>query len=183
MALSPKHSKVVDGFVAGLSKKEAMLKAGYSKSTATTRPNDVFGREDVNNEIQRRLALAAHRSDMSLDWVVERLKDIADANIGDMIDVYSDGTAKLNLLKMTPALRRAISKFTVDSYTEGRGANSQKVKRVQINVSDKLKALELLVRHLGLSKEKQSLEISGEVSMVEALQRGRSRAGLDGGNS
>lgn len=176
--IKPKHRKVIDGYMKGMSKKEAMIAAGYSESMARTRANDVFGRPEIIAEMSRRQNLAAHRSDVGLDWIVERLKSIADANIGDMIDVYSDGTAKINLSKMNDDMRRALSKFSVDSYTEGRGKNAQEVKRVRVDFSDKLKALELLVRHLGLSKEKQQIEVSGEVSLAEALQQGRDRARL-----
>ncbi len=181
MALTAKRRKVIDAYMKCFNKKQALLEAGYSESMATTSANTVFGDPAVQAEIQRRQNLATHRSDITLDWIIKRLKDIADANVGDMIDVFSDGTAKINLLKMTPELRRAITKFSVDSYTEGRGKNSQEVKRVRVDVADKLKALELLVRHLGLSKEKVAVELSGEASLIEQLHKGRSQAGLDGG--
>ncbi len=178
MSLSPKHRKVIDAYMKGMTKKAAMLEADYSVSTAATRSNDVFGRDDVKSEILRRQNLASHRSDITLDWITNKLKAILDADIGDMLDIYSDGSAKYNFNKMTPALRVALSKFSVDSYTEGRGAVAQEVKRMRVDFADKVKAAELLIRHLGLSKEKASLEISGEVSMVDAIQRGRARAGL-----
>jgi len=181
MTLSPKHRKVVDAYMKGATKKQAMLDAGFSPSTARTRPNDVFGRPEVISEIQRRQSLASHRSDVTLDWIVQRLKAIADANIGDMLDIYSDGSAKINFNKLTPELRIALSKFDADSYAEGRGRNAQEIKKLKVGFSDKVRALELLIRHLGLSKERNTLEVSGEVSMVEALQRGRSRAGISSG--
>lgn len=183
MALTDRRRKVIDAYMKCFNKKQAMLEAGYSESMATTSANTIFSDPAVQAEIKRRQNLATHRSDITLDWIVERLKDIADANVGDMIDVYSDGTANINLLKMTPELRRAITKFSVDHYTEGRGKNAQTVKQVKVDTADKLRALELLVRHLGLSKEKVSVELSGEASLVEQLHRGRSQAGLDGGDS
>ena len=39
--------------------------------------------------------------------------------------------------------------------------------------------LELLIRHLGLSKEKQTVELEGGVGIVNILERGRRRAGLE----
>jgi phage terminase small subunit len=171
--LKPKHRKVVDSYLKCFNKTQAMLDAGYSESMAKTRHQDVFGREDVQSEIERRQKLAAHRSDITLDWIVERLKDIADANIGDMLDIYSDGSASINFEKMTPAIARSLKKFS-STVHKGKVNNT-------VELSDQLRALELLIRHLGLSKEKQSVELSGEVSLVEQLHAGRSRAGLDGG--
>ena len=181
MALSHKRRKVVDAYMKSFNKKQAMLEAGYSKSMASTRSNDVFGDPAVESEIQRRQNIAAHRSDVTLDWIVQRLKLIADANLGDCLDIFSDGSASINFNKLTPALKKALNKFSVSERKDGRKGNV--VVDNKIGLSDQLKALELLVRHLGLSKEKTALELSGEVSLVEALHRGRSRAGLGGQES
>ena len=172
--LSARHNRVVTEYMKCLNKTDAMLKAGYAPSMAKTRHGDVFGRADVQSEIERRTKLAAHRGDVTLDWIVERLKAIADANIGDMLVVYSDGDASIDFNRMTPQISRALKKFTQKT---GKGGKIQTVE-----LSDQLRALELLVRHLGLSKEKTAVELSGEVGLVEALHRGRSRAGVDGGD-
>lgn len=182
MALTPKRRKVVDAYMKCFNKKQSLIEAGYSVSMASTRANDVFGDPAVESEISRRQKIAAHRSDVSLDWIVERLKMIADANLGDCLDIYSDGSAKINFTKLTPALRKSLNKFSVSERKDGRGSKAGTIVENKIGLSDQLKALELLVRHLGLSKEKQSFELSGEVSLVEQLHKGRSQAGLDGGD-
>ena len=183
MALTAKRRKAVDAYMKCFNKKQALLEAGYSESMATTSANSVFKDPAVAAEVERRQNLASHRADITLDWIVERLKMIADANLGDCLDIYSDGSAAINFNKLTPSLKKALNKFTVTTKKDGRGKGSGTVVESKIGLSDQLKALELLVRHLGLSKEKQALEISGEVSLVDALHKGRSRAGLVGGSS
>lgn len=180
MALTPKRRKVVNEYMKCFNKKRAMLAAGYSKSMSETRANDVFGDPAVIAEIERRQKIAAHRSDVTLDWIVERLKLIADANLGDILNIYSDGSASFDFTKLTPALKKALNKFSVSERKDGRKGNV--IVDNKVGLSDQLKALELLVRHLGLSKEKTAIEHSGEVSLVEQLHKGRSRAGLGGGN-
>ena len=177
--LTPRHRKVIDAYMKCWSKKKAMIEAGYSESMATTRANDVFGHPAVVAEIERRQKLASHRSDVTLDWIVERLKAIADANLGDMIDIYSDGTAGINFQKMTPQIQRALRKFSVSERKEGRGKNAHIVVDNKVELADQLRALELLIRHLGLSKEKQSVEVTADKELVEILQKGRIRAGLE----
>ncbi len=179
MALTHKRRKVIDAYMKSFNKKQSMLAAGYSNTMATTRTGDVFNDPAVQAEIARRQNIAAHRSDVSLDWIIGRLKLIADANIGDMVNVYSDGSASLDFTKLTPALKKALNKFSVSERKDGRQGNV--IVDTKIGLSDQLKALELLVRHLGLSKEKTAIELSGEVSLVERLHRGRSQAGLAGG--
>jgi phage terminase small subunit len=177
MALTAKRRKVVDEFMKCANQKEAMLAAGYSQSMSATRSADIFKDPAVMREIERRQNLATHRSDVTLDWVVERLKAVADANLGDALDIYSDGTASINFNKLTPQLKKALNKFTVSTKKDGRGGDV--IVDNKVGFSDQLKALELLVRHLGLSKEKTAVELTGEVSLVERLHAGRSRAGLE----
>jgi ribosomal protein RSM22 (predicted rRNA methylase) len=154
-------------------KKQAMLDAGYSPSYSATRSNDIFHNPEIAAEIQRRQNLASHRADVDLDWIVARLRQIADANLGEALDVYSDGSASINFNKLTPALKKALNKFSLVKNTTARGETVSS----KVGFSDQLKALELLVRHLGLSKEKQTIELSGEVELIEQLHRGRARAG------
>ncbi len=178
--ISAKRRNAINAYMKCFNKKQALLEAGYSMSMACTRANDIFHAPDVMAEIARRQNIAAHRSDVTLDWIVQRLKMIAEANIGDILDVYSDGSAKINFSRLTPAIKYALNKFSVTEKKDGRGKNAGVIVDSRVGLSDQLKALELLVRHLGLSKEKTSLEVSGEVSLVEQLHRGRSRAGMGG---
>lgn len=172
MALKPKHTKAVDHYLKGLTKEKAMLKAGYSASMSKTRPQDVFGREDVKAEIARRQAIASTRADVTLEWIVERLAKIADANLMDMIT--EEG--KLDISQMTPELRSAITGWTVDEIKSGRGKDAADIKRTKVMTADKLRALEMLTRFLGLSKEKLALELTGEVGMIERIHNARDRA-------
>lgn len=172
MALNEKKKKAINFYLGGMSKTDAMMAAGYSESTAQTKHSTIFGDPEVEAEIERRQRIASSRADVSLDWIVERLKSIADANLGDLVEIHEDGSATLNMSKMTPELKRALTGYSVEEYMEGRGPGAKKVKRHKVNLADKLRALELLVRHLGLSKEKVVVEVQ-EGDLVERLQRGR----------
>lgn len=169
--LSDKQKKALNAYLGGMSKTDAMLHAGYSESTAKTKHSDIFNAPEMVEELNRRQQIAATRADVSLDWIVDRLKSVADANLGDLLDIDEEGSATLNMSKMTPELKRALTGYTVEEYMEGRGPGAKKVKRHKVNLADKLRALELLVRHLGLSKEKVVVEVEGD--LVERLQRGR----------
>ena len=77
---------------------------------------------------------------------------IADANLGEALDIYSDGSARINFEKFTPQLKKALTKFSVSERKDGRQGNV--IIDTKVGLADQLKALELLLRHLGLSKEK-----------------------------
>lgn len=177
MPLYSQHQIAVNHFLMGKTKKDAMLIAGYSESYASKQADHVFNRDDVLKEIDRRHKKLAKKSEVTSEWIIERLKNIADANIGDIIEIQEDGTARYDLRLLTPELSAAMGEMSVDVYTEGRGPNAKKVKRMKIKQLDKLRALEMLARHLGLFSE--TLHVKGELTLVERLQRGRSRAGRD----
>lgn len=178
MSLNAKKRKVIEGYLRGLSKKDAMLDAGYSESTAATKHSDIFGDPEVQAEIDRRQNIAAARTDITLEWVNNKLKEVAEANLGDMITIHEDGTVDFDYNKMTPAIKQALSNFTTETYMEGRGPNAREVKRIKVGTLDKLRALELLVRFNGLSKEKVVVDLEGD--LVERLQRGRQIASASG---
>lgn len=176
MALNSRQRKAIENYLAGMTKEDAMLDAGYSESMAKTRRHDVFNHPEVEAEIERRQKIISARSDVSLEWIVEKLKAIASADLGDIIDLE---TGRVDINKLTPELRIALTGYNVDEYQEGRGKKSKTVKRIRIQQADKLRALELLIRHLGLSKEKQVLEVNADQRLVEILQSARRRTNIE----
>lgn len=180
MPLSDRHRKVINAYMINPNKEEAMLAGGYSATTAKSKQNTVFGREDIQSEIKRRQSLISHKTDVTLEWCVKQLKKIAEADITDIIEIDEKGVGTYNLNKLTPELRAALTGYSVDEIKSGRGADAADVQRVRVQFQDRVRVLELLIRHLGLSKEKQAVEISGSKGLVELLQQGRSRVGIGG---
>ena len=83
----------------------------------------------------------------------------------DMLVIYEDGTGVPDLNKLTPGLRAALTGIKTDKFGD--------VIKVEVKLSDKLKAMEMLARHLGMFNDK--LEIAGELSLEERLMAGRNR--------
>ena len=161
--LEERHRKVVVAFLNGLSKKDALLKAGYGKSHRTS---DIFGREDVQREIGRRQNIMSTKSGVDAEWIIDRLKMIADARYSDILVLDEEGIGSLDLSKMDKKLAYALGEYNV--------VDAGGHKRMQIKLADKLKALEMLGRHLGLFDDK--LKIDGELSLLERLNLGRQQA-------
>lgn len=172
-----RQKKAADGFLAGKTKVQAMKDAGYSDSTATTKHSDVFGQPEVEEYIRRKQALSAQKSNISLDWILGELKQIATANLGDIIEIDTEGNMSLDYTKLTPELRKALQNVVIDEITEGRGPNARKIKRIKVGLSDKLRAFDMIIRHAGLSKDKVVVDVEGD--LVERLVRARRRSGED----
>jgi phage terminase small subunit len=176
--LTELQRKAINYYLQGYDQRNSMLKAGYSPSTCD-RPYDCFGIPRVRKEIERRQQLAAKRADLDLDWCVDILKQVAESDITDLYKIYSDGSFELDLTRLEayPHLKKLISSLEVETYVEGRGPKAREVKRVKIRPQDRIRAIELIIRHLGLSKEK--INVEGEIALVDRINQGLRRVGKD----
>lgn len=180
--LSDIHRHLVDVYFkpksqggAGLNKTLALEIAGYASPRGYLR---VFDRPDVAAEIERRFKEARDRSEITFERVTEEIKKIAFANIDDYVSITEDGHMILDFRDADMVTLAAIGEVTVETYTEGRGEDAQEVKRVRVKPHNKLAALEMLMKHAGLSKDKVSLELSGD--LARRLVQGRQRLGRGG---
>lgn len=171
-ALTPQHEMVVNEyFRRNLSQMEAMLAAGYAESTARTRASDIFGRPDVQREIQRRMRRRAAAYNLDEDWVIQRLMRIAAANPGEILQVLKDNDYDLSILNEEESY--AIRGLTVDERVD---RNGDKITKYKFSFVTQLEALNLLCRRLGLLQDKVKLD--ADASLVELLQAGRKRASM-----
>lgn len=174
MALTLKQQKALDFHLSGLSKDESVRRAGYAESSMG---KDIFASPAIKAELEARRRLAARRHKIDEDWVVQRLAAIANANIGDLIKFNEDGDPYMDLTCMDDDMRVALSDFQVEQYKQGRGKAAKAVKKFRVKANDKLRALEMLARYLGLFNDK--ITIQGELSLADRLDRARDRV-LDG---
>ena len=165
--LDERHRRAVSAFLKGMNKTNALKEAGYSDSFIKNQGgHSIFKRPDVIKEIERRQNIMSTKAEVDANWVISRLKSIADANLNDILVPDEEGVGKIDLRKLTPDLKRALVGYNVD------GLNG--TRKMTIKLSDKLRALEMLARHLGLFNDR--LELEGEMSLVERLQEGRKRS-------
>lgn len=171
--LSDRHRQVLDFYygVAQFNKNEALRLAGYAHPN---KQQVIFSRPDVVAEMERREARTRGRYDVSYDRVVEEIAKVAFASIADFAEITEDGGFILNERTMalaTPEELAALGEVTVETYMEGHGDDAEEVKRVKIKPWNKLQALEMIMKHAGLSKEKTPL--SEAVSLVDRILAAR----------
>lgn len=168
--MKEQYLTAINFYLQGMTKGQALRKAGFKFSAR--RPSDIFEKPEVKEELERRMKDMAERNSVTEDYIVNKLKIIAEANIGDLVEVI-DGTPRLNFDLLTDEVRAAISDISVDEYKSGRGAGAIPVTKIKIKASDKLRALELLMRIGGFDKTK--IEVSAEDGLIEKLQAARTR--------
>lgn len=165
--LNKRQTVVIDLYFgrANFDKTKALRMAGYSC------PNDYtqfFNHPDVEREVERRWAEVRARYDVTYDRVVTEIAKVAFANVGSYVQVQDDGSFVLDFENMDMTEWSAIGEVSVETYVEGRGDNAREVKRIRVKPWNKLAALDQLMRHAGLSKDKTSSALADLASRITA---------------
>lgn len=115
----------------------------------------------------------AAKAGVSAEYVIQKFKDIVEADLGDLLVIHDDGSASIDFNKARPEHLAALSEFTVDEISKGRGESAIPVSRIRVKLHDKLRALEALGKHLGLFTEK--LEVKGEFDLIRTIEERRKK--------
>lgn len=99
-------------------------------------------------------AAIAKRHEVTVDRVVRELALIGFSNMLDYMSTQEDGSAYVDLSKLTREQAAAIGEVTSETYFEGAGEDARPVKRTKFKLSDKRAALVDLGRHLGMFPQK-----------------------------
>jgi phage terminase small subunit len=137
---------------------------------------EVMAHEAVDARIAELRATMVKRHEVTVDRIVQELAKIAFANMLDFITVQSDGTAYVDLSKLTREQAAAMGEIVTEEYTEGRGEDVRPVKRVKFKLLDKLSALDKLGKHLGMFTDKHEHTGKDGAPLVPELPENRDLA-------
>lgn len=151
MALTEKQKRFMEEYLIDLNATQAAIRAGYSPATAKDIGCENLAKPNIRARIDQAMAERSKRTGVNADRVIMELAKIAFINATDVIDTKT-ATVKANALPEDTAAIQSVKVKT--SFSE----NSEMVER-EIKMADKIKALDLLGRHLGMFKDK--LELSG----------------------
>lgn len=128
----------------------AAEKAGYA--TPATAATKVLKKPIVQQLLGHRLQERIWRCEVDADRVLRELMAIGLFNPQDMFDEKGE---MIDLLKLPPQVARAVRSVKV-SYQESpdEEGNFNMIKNVELQFWDKMAALQLLARHLGMLQDK-----------------------------
>ena len=141
MKLTPKQMRFVDEWLIDFNGTQAAIRAGYSEKTAAATAARLLRNVNIQAEISRRQKDLQRRTEVTQEQVVKELARLA----------FADASVV------------CVTDF--DNLTEDQRAAIQGIKPTnfgwEIKLCDKLKALELLGRHIGMFNDK--LEVKATV--------------------
>lgn len=156
-----RHEIFAREYVLDLNGTRAAIAAGYSEKGADVAAIRMLGNARVKELIADLIGERAKKLDLTADKVLGELSRMGFANMLDYVQTQPDGSAYVDLSRLTREQAAAIQEITVDEYTEGRGEAARNVKRTRVKLSDKGSNLERLGRYLGMFKDRVDIEASG----------------------
>ncbi len=158
--LTAKQQRFCDEYLIDLNATQAAIRAGYKankKNTFEVIGYQLLQKTSVLEKIQQEMAKRSKRTGINQDRVIQELARIAFVNASDVIDT-EDASVRLNATEDDLACIQSVKVKTMD------GEKGSSIER-EVKLNDKMKALELLGKHLGMFKDKVELESDMELNI------------------
>lgn len=149
--LTEKQQRFVEEYLIDLNATQAAIRAGYSAKTADQQGSRMLANVKVQQAISVAMAERSKRTGINQDRVVLELARIAFVKMTDLVDSHGrikDGASEDDLACIESV-----------KYKQSESETGSSVER-EVKISPKLKALELLGKHLGMWNDKIDVNIT-----------------------
>ena len=158
--MTDKQSRFVEEYLVDLNATQAAIRAGYSPKTAQVIAAENLSKPMIAQAIQLQIEERSRRTEITQDRVLNELAKIGFLNIADILNM-DDATVE----RLSREDAAAIASMKVRrTHTEAGDVVEREVK-----ICDKLKALELLGRHVGLFDTRVQVSGAVPVTIIEDL--------------
>lgn len=160
--LTPKQQRFVDEYLIDLNATQAAIRAGYAAENAEQVGYKLVHKSSVSNSISQAMAHRSRRTGITQDRVLRELAKVAFVNANDVIDPDS-ATVRADATEEDLACIQAVKVKTSESEM---GSSSER----EIKLYDKMRALEMLGKHLGIFERRDHSNGNGEKNnLLEAI--------------
>ncbi len=154
--LTPKQQRFVDEYLIDLNAAAAARRAGYAEKRADAMGHENLRKPEIAAAIAQAQAERAKRTQIDADWVLRRLAAMADA---DLADLYGPGGTLRPVSDWPEVWRRGlVVGVEVDEIRVGAESIGATKKA---KIADRLKALELIGRHVAVGAWREKVEHTG----------------------
>lgn len=166
MSLTAKQKRFCDEYLIDLNATQAAIRAGYSKKTAYRTGADNLRKPQIEEYIAKRQKELSRSTEITQERVIKELALIAFSNNADYAHVVEKkmqveaGGALVDVLDKDgkPVMYRTVEPVLTEKLTEEQKRALAVIKKgrdgLEVKSCDKVKALELLGKHLGIFTDK-----------------------------
>lgn len=175
--MTAKQKRFCDEYLIDLNATQAAIRAGYSEKNADKIGSELLGKTRVSTYIKKRIEDRIKRTEVTQDFVIRELMEIASVKATDYARVIEkeatitteSGVIQLYDAKGNPVKYKTVEPILTDELTETQKKALAVIKKgrdgFEIKPYDKLRALELLGKHLGMWTEKMELDADMELNI------------------
>lgn len=153
--LTAKQKRFIEEYLIDLNATQAAIRAGYSPESAKDIGCENLAKPNIKNEIDKSIAERSKRTGINQDRVLREIAKIAFVNPSDVIN-FNQATVKENASDDDLAV---ISGIKIKSIPTDDG----NIQEREVKLYDKLKALDMLGKHLGMFTDK--IELKGDMGV------------------
>ncbi len=172
MALTEKQKRFVNEYLIDLNATQAAIRAGYKEKTAYSIGQQNLKKLEVQKEIQKRMQERENRTEITQDMVMKELAAIAFSNGADYSKIVTKNSIDDlgNTFEYSDVVLKSTDELTNEQKKAIAGIKQTKF-GISVETCDKVKALELLGKHLGMFKDKVELSgvLEAETSKLDDL--------------
>lgn len=170
--LTARQQRFVDEYLVDLNATQAAIRAGYSAKTAAVIGAENLAKPNIAAEVTKRQQVRSIRTEITQDRVLKELTKIAFASGSDFAKIATRTRKKYILNDKTGEYEekeideQSVELYDTDILSPDKKAAIAEISEGKYGITvksyDKVKALELLGRHLGMFTDK--VEVSGTIN-------------------
>ncbi len=146
-----RQKRFCEEYIVDMNGKKAAIRAGYNPKTATQQAARLLTYDNVLEKIQSLMEEQSKRTEVTADRVIKELAKVAFQNPSDVVDLNTGHI----LPDVSTEDLSTISGIRVKKIPMKNGEGEE----IEMRFPDKVRALELLGRHLGIFSDKYKLTI------------------------
>lgn len=162
--MTNKQKRFIEEYLIDFNATQSAIRAGYSVDTAKDIGCENLAKPNIKKAIEKALAERSRRTGITQDRVIQELARVAFVNFNDVVD--ENGEIKSDASADDLA---CVESYKVENGDSINGSSSKR----EVKLASKMKALELLGKHLGMFSDKFDVNmnlpviISGEDELEE----------------
>ncbi len=172
--LTAKEAAFVREYLIDLNQTQAAIRAGYAAKSANVQAVEIMARPLVRAAIAEAMAARSERTQVNADWLLNRLAVEAEA---DLADIYTEDGAVKPVHQWPKIWRQGlVAGIKHQELRDGEG-NATGEFIVEVKVSDRVKRLELIGKHVGVQAFLEKVEVAGVEQLADRIARAKAKQG------
>lgn len=170
--LTAKQARFVDEYMLDLNATQAAIRAGYSEKTAQEIGAENLSKPIIAAEIERRRAYRSQKTNIDAAWLLTRLADEA---VADIADLYNENGSIKPVHEWPKIWRQGLVAGVKHIEVKDNEGNATGDVIVDIKISDRIRRLELIGKHIGVKAFEETINVKGLDQLADRLARAAQR--------